>query len=84
VGAAHGDVGEFAAAAVFEAVGSVDGGALGAVDSDGVAVREVLPIELFAGEVDDASVIHAGDERLVFGTDFEDVTAFTGDGVSPR
>ena len=42
-GPAHRDVGEFPAAAVLEAVGDVDGGALGPVDGDGVAVVE--PVE---------------------------------------
>jgi hypothetical protein len=41
-GAAVGDVGEFAAAAVVVAVDGVEGGALGAVHGGGVAVVETL------------------------------------------
>ena len=75
-GAAHGHVGELAAAAVFEAVGDVDGGALSAVDGDGVAVGQVLTVDLFAREADEAAVVGEDDECLGFGTDVDNGAAF--------
>jgi hypothetical protein len=64
-GAAEGDVGEFAAAAGGEDVGAGVGGALGAVDGEGVALVEVVGVESFAGDVHVASV--AGNRVEVVG-----------------
>ncbi len=51
-GAGEGDIGKLSAAAFGQDVGAVGGGALFAVDSEGVAVVEVLVVEGLTGEHD--------------------------------
>jgi hypothetical protein len=48
-GAAHG-VGQLSSAAGGEDVGAIVGGALGSVDGEGVAVVQVLGVDLFAAQ----------------------------------
>ena len=62
-GSAEGDVGELSAAAGGEDVGAVVGGALGAVDGEGVAVVEVLGVDRLAGEDDRPALGGDGSER---------------------
>jgi len=61
-GAAHGDVGEFPAAAVGEDVGAVNGGALGSVDGDGVRVVEAIRCEVLVSEGLDMPGVEADGE----------------------
>lgn len=78
-GPAHGHVGEFSAAAVFVAVGGVHGGALGAVDGDGVPEGQPVSGRLFGGEGLETAVVHAGREGVQAGVDLEDPAPFAGD-----
>lgn len=55
-GSAEGDVGEFSAPTGGEDVGALVGGALGAVDGEGVAVVQVLGVDRWAVEDDGSSL----------------------------
>jgi hypothetical protein len=61
---AHGDVGEFSAAAVGEDVSVVDGRSLHAADGDGVRVVEAVTREFFASEDLEAAVAEADREPV--------------------
>ena len=78
-GAAGFDVGEFAAAAVFENVGGVDGGALGAVHGDGVPVGQTVGFELVVVEAGEVAVVEADPHGALRGVDVGDGAAFAGD-----
>ena len=77
-GAAHGDVGELAAAAVVEAVRGVDGGALGAVHGRGVPVVQAVGGHVLGREELVAAVVHAGHQLAAVGVDGGDGAAFAG------
>ena len=81
-GAGEGDVGEFSAAAFGEVVGAVAGGALGAVNREGVAVVEVFVVDLLTGEVDVTAVVGGEGEGLVVVVDVGDGAALAGDEVA--
>jgi hypothetical protein len=77
-GAGHGDVGQFAAAAFGEALGAVGCGALFAVHREGVAVVEVVLVDLGAGEGDLAAAVGLHRERLDLLVDGDDSAALAG------
>jgi hypothetical protein len=64
-GPAHGHIGELASAAVLEEMGDVDGGALGPMGGDGVAVGQTVGAEVVAGHVEVLAV--GGDGGQVLG-----------------
>lgn len=78
-GAAEGDVGEFSSAAGGEDVGAIVGGALGAVDGEGVAVVQVLAVDRLSGEQDPPPVGALGFERVFVGVGAGDGEALAGD-----
>jgi hypothetical protein len=55
---------------------------LGAVNRDGIPVREAVLGELVASEPFEAAVVHANDQRLAFEVDGDDVAAFRGDDLA--
>jgi hypothetical protein len=66
------DVGELTATAIFEVVGRIDGGSLGAVDGDGVAVRETVVGGERWRQENVSVVVEADGERAEVGVDLLD------------
>lgn len=77
-GPGEGDVGELATSAGSEDVGTVVGGALRAVDGDGVRVVEVGGVEHLADE-DDLSVVVVRSDEHRLGADCQDAEPLAGD-----